>query len=270
MKTRIVCGMLAAMTALTMNLFALGEEDVYYVNPDGGRYYHVQRDCAAVKEIYREGMVEIAQSQLAEEPYSHLQPCNRCFGERKSADIPDGTTSFRYRSEYDTAPEDALFTAGSYRAGESIVPGIYTAMADEECAGELRILDSDSQPVQTFSLMGATSLSFCLGEGMRVDIPENCTVRKIAYAVRFQTVGERIDIPHARYMVLVEIPGRQYAVQAIEGAEGYCTVTDVKGEILQQVKLSAGKTAELDLGELCDVFVEFVNCAVWAAEMGEG
>ncbi len=269
MKTRIVCGMLAAMTALTVNLSAIGEEAVYYVNPEGGRYYHVQRECAAVKETYREGMVEITEAQLAEPAYAQLQPCNRCFGET-TASIPDGTMSFRYQSGYDTAPEDALHTAGSYQAGKTIVPGIYTAAADGHCAGELRILDAEGQPLQTFAVTGETSLSFCLGEGMTVEIPEGCTVRKITHATRFQTVDERVAIRHARYMVLVEIPGRQYALEAIEGMEGRCIVADITGEILQQVELSAGERAELDLAELEDVFVEFVNCVVWVAEDGEG
>lgn len=268
MKMRIASVSLAAATALTLCPWGCAEGQVYYVNPEGGSYYHTQRECVTVREEYRAGMVEVREEQLSQ-AYVHLKPCNICLQEKTQVDIPRGTMSFHYQSPYDTAENGALYAAGLYPAG-SIPPGIYTADALDGCSGELHILGGDGQPQTVYALTGETSLSFYLGDGMGVEISEGCTVRKLAYAARLQTVDEQLTIPHARYMAMTEIPGRQYAVKAIEGTEGDCVVTDITGEVLQRLKLSGEEIAELDLENLYDVFVEFVNCVVWATEAGEG
>lgn len=271
MKKQFVCMLLAIISALTP--FARAEGTVYYVNPDGGRYYHAQRECVTVRAEYQAGMVAVSEAQLAQPPYDQLKPCNICLREKTQVDIPGGTTSFRYQSPYDTAEDDALYTAGLYPAG-SVAPGVYTAHALDGCSGELRILGGDGQTLTAYALAGDTSLSFYLGDGMGVEIPANCVLRKIAYTVRFQTAREPVEILHARYMALVEMPGREYRVQSVEGTSGYFVLSTIQGELgaepAQKVEIPAGQTVELNLMGAYDVFVEFVNCVVWVAEEGVG
>ncbi len=206
-------------------------------------------------------------------PYGHLKPCNICLREKTQVNIPNGTMSFHYQSPYDTAEDGALYTSGLYPAG-SVVPGVYTAHALEGCSGELRVLGGDGQVLTAYVLTGETFLSFYLADGMGVELPENCVLRKIEYTVRFQKAHEPVEISHARYMVMTEMPGRKYCVKSVEGTNGHYIISTIQGELgsepVQRMEIPAGQTVELNLMSAYDVFVEFVNCIVWVAEEGVG
>lgn len=92
MKNQFVCMLLAIISALTLCAHADGT--VYYVNPDGGKYYHAKRECVTVREEYRAGMIEVTEEQLGQPPHDQLTVCNLCFGEKAPNLLPDGTMRF--------------------------------------------------------------------------------------------------------------------------------------------------------------------------------
>lgn len=60
---------------------ACGEEETVLFNPQGGSYYHSQRDCTSMSKKYWAVMEKITISQLQEEPYKKLKRCSICYVE---------------------------------------------------------------------------------------------------------------------------------------------------------------------------------------------
>lgn len=262
------------LLALTAVFPAQAEEAAYYFNPDGGRYYHSSRECKTMRAVYQEQMLQITAAQLTEAPYAQLKPCNICFNETVARTLPAGTMKFYHHSSYDTGDADAQFTAGTYHAGKSIMSGIYTAVSGPEAADALQLLSQEEAPLYTYPLQGETSITFYLGEGMSLIIPEHCTVHKVIHQPGFQEAYQRTPIAHARYFTMLEIPGAQYSVESMPGKNGYYVLSTIQSELGQEsptvVKLAEGEEAELNLRGAYDVFVEFVDCIVWPSEQGVG
>lgn len=51
---------------------------VLYYNTDGGSYYHADPNCKRVAEEYLPLKGTFTYSQINDDPYSKLQPCNIC------------------------------------------------------------------------------------------------------------------------------------------------------------------------------------------------
>jgi hypothetical protein len=256
---------------------SLGEATAYYFNPDGGKYYHVRRDCEMVNEKYRGIMLEIKPEQLAEESYNHLKPCPVCFPDKTLSPVVTYENPYvmYYRSPYNTAEDDVMIsTAGTYRAGEKLKAGIYTAEADIQCSGTLIIETADKQPLYSYPLQGETSYTFYLGENMYISLPEHCILHKMVQDPQFQDPNEKVSIRQHRYMTMAEIPGNNYFVTNLKGEKGYFVVSSIQAETGEEeparVDISSGAIVQLKLGQHYDVFVEFVNCVVWPCEAGEG
>lgn len=263
------------LLALMAAFPAQAEEAAYFYNPDGGRYYHSIRECKTMRAVYQEQMLQITAAQLTEAPYAQLKPCNICCKEPPSPrSLPAGTMKFYHHSSYDTGDADAQFTAGSYHAGKSILPGIYTAVSGPEAADALQLLSQEEALVHAYPMQGETRLTFYLGEGMHLIIPEHCTVQKVIHQPGFQEAYVRTPIAHARYFTMLEIPGAQYCVESMPGKNGYYVLSTIQSELGQEsptvVKLAEGDVAELNLQGAYDVFVEFVDCIVWPSEQGVG
>ncbi len=274
MKARVLCGFVAVVMALMVSKSAHGEGQVYYINPDGGRYIHCERECKAIRSTYHSEMIEISAEQLVEEPYAQLAKCKICFKDSLASDIPSDTTKFYYRSVYDTAEISAQYSAGSYHAGISIMPGIYTAKSDPKCTGTLIILNQDMQQLATYKLEGKSSVTFYLGNGMSVAVPENCVLHKVEYNPGFQKAYQRTTIGYGRFITMLEMPGAKYCVESVPGESGYYVISTIQSEIGNEprtvIEIPLGETVELNLQEAYDVFVEFVNCVVWPSEQGVG
>lgn len=63
-------------------------EEAYYVNPDGGRYYHAIANCPAIHPKYWDGMVEITEEERNSEKYKSLFRCETCFASPKPQNMP--------------------------------------------------------------------------------------------------------------------------------------------------------------------------------------
>ncbi len=272
MKKHLFYLMLIFSSLLTLHL-ACAESPSCYINPDGGSCYHAQPNCPTIAEKYWPGMAELAISQLTADAYSHLTPCNICY---QSASLPswgEGRYRFHYQSPYDTA-DDVQLPAGTYRAGEGLLPGLYTALPDADCDGALTIGRTDGATLYSYSLKDAGPYTFYLGEDMFLSIPEHCTVRKLQFNMLFQTAQQKTEIERARFITMLEVPGREYRVTNIPGTQASCTISSIVAEMgLEQPQYHAiadGETLSINLQDRYDTFVEFVNCIVWFEDEGNG
>ena len=51
---------------------------VLYYNPDGGSFYHASDQCTKVAQQYKPLKGSFLYSQLGEDRYKNLKPCDRC------------------------------------------------------------------------------------------------------------------------------------------------------------------------------------------------
>lgn len=55
-------------------------ETAYYINPDGGRYYHADGQCDAISEKYWKNLRQVSESKVIAE--LALSPCSRCCADQ--------------------------------------------------------------------------------------------------------------------------------------------------------------------------------------------
>lgn len=244
---------------------------VVYYNPEGGHFYHLRPDCETIRSEYQPLMESLNTERLTQAPYSDLNRCNHCFAEGAE---PDRVTYFRHNSTYDTAPEGLVLGEGVHIVGQDCPAGVYTlrAAGGENC--EAYIFAENGDILRSFRFDKAGSASFYLSEGMSIRLPAGCQMTKVARETRFQSVYEKTEISNDRYFVMVECPGLQYWVQAMEGKEGYAAVYSMDAEcgLAEPVvtELGGSEPVLINLQGGYDSFVELRNCVIWPAEAGEG
>ena len=254
-------------------------ETVYYVAPHDAVSYHVDPDCELIPPQDRGALLALTPEALSEAPYQTLLPCTLCFGQLEGNALEEmaGTNPFVYRprSAYDTAKNRTLITqAGAYLAGRDVDPGIYTIESDARCAGEAHVLTCDGEALYAYPLEGGTPCSLYLGEGMTVELPANCQMRRVRYDPVFEDQRQELTISHRRFFTWLELPTYDYLVTSIPGKEAYFIVSTIGAETGKEApvrtEIREGETVSLELWRQDDRFVEFVNCIVWPAEVGVG
>ena len=105
MKTRI-----AALLACALLSAAAMAEGIYYVNPDGGRYIHADRQCDSMNEKYWDGLVQIT---VEEAERRGLRRCERCAQE---AERTQTTEPGRKADTPVQSGESAVYTLGGSEA----------------------------------------------------------------------------------------------------------------------------------------------------------
>ncbi|MBP3428020.1 MAG: hypothetical protein J6M47_07150 [Clostridia bacterium] len=89
---------------------------VYYINPDGGRYYHAERNCDAIAEAYRPGLVEMdADEALA---MSGLGACPNCCAAETSYSRVIGGSGPDALYEVVALPDGDLLATGHTRSAD--------------------------------------------------------------------------------------------------------------------------------------------------------
>ena len=254
-------------------------ETVYYVAPHDAVSYHVDPDCELIPPQDRGALLALTPEALSEAPYQTLLPCTLCFGQLEGNALEEMARTnpfvYRPRSAYDTAKNSTLITqAGAYLTGRDMDPGIYTIESDARCAGEARVLTCDGEALYAYPLEGETLCSLYLGEGMTVELPANCQMRRVRYNSVFEDQRQKLTISHRRFFTWLELPTCDYLVTSIPGEEAYFIVSTIGAETGEEApvrtEIREGDTVSLKLWRQDDRFVEFVNCIVWPAEVGVG
>lgn len=252
----------------------------YYVNPDGGRFYHEDRRCPSISEAYWSGMVLVYEEELSQEPYADLRPCSFCVTEKEANPWVAG---------FNTARDVRIDAPGTYRTDAELNPGLYTVVTDGQCDGVLLISRIDGTVIHEFLIRGEASYSFYLWDNTCVTMPEHAVLTPIVKQRLFSDQAAPETIRQARRMLYYEMQPRVYAASSIEGEDGYIALSSIDTEIGQGkptvIPLPAGETVTFDTdmdgvndpmklkyfddptGEA--YFVEFVNCVVWPVDTGE-
>lgn len=279
MRHRVRLCLILLCITLPVSLTGLAQtgETGYYVAPHDTSSYHVDPACPLLPLQDRASLLALTPEALSEAPYQTLLPCTLCFGQLEGNALEEMSNPFVYRprSAYDTAKNRTLITqAGAYLAGRDMDPGIYTIESDALCAGEARVLTGDGEALYAYPLEGETLCSLYLGEGMTVELPANCQMRRVRYNPVFEDQQQKLTISHRRFFTWMELPTYDYLVTSIPGEEAYFIVSTIGAETGKEApvrtEIREGETVSLELWRQDDRFVEFVNCIVWPAEVGVG
>ena len=81
----------------------VSDDTILYCHPEGGQYYHADRNCKAVNEKYLPLKGSFTYGELENEPYKSLQPCSVC-GAPSRRENPSLSADFR----------DAVESAGEF------------------------------------------------------------------------------------------------------------------------------------------------------------
>ena len=67
--SRITLFLLIALSLLLSIAACAEDETVYWINPDGGRYYHLDQNCPSIHPRYLPLSVYLTKEELAEQPF---------------------------------------------------------------------------------------------------------------------------------------------------------------------------------------------------------
>ena len=81
-KTNLISAFLLLFAVLPLSTYA-EEGIVYWVNPDGGRYYHLDQNCRVVHPKYLPLPVSMTKEELEQPENSFYLPCSICVDERR-------------------------------------------------------------------------------------------------------------------------------------------------------------------------------------------
>lgn len=87
-NTILISVFLLLFTILPLSVYA-EEGLVYWVNPNGGRYYHLDQNCPSVNPRYLPLPVSMTKEELEQPENSFYLPCNICVDESHVASVPE-------------------------------------------------------------------------------------------------------------------------------------------------------------------------------------
>ena len=80
----------AALLIMLLPLSAFAEDNlVYWIYPNGGRYYHLDQNCPVVNPKYLPLQVSMTKEELEQPANSFYLPCNICVDESHVASVPE-------------------------------------------------------------------------------------------------------------------------------------------------------------------------------------
>lgn len=277
----------ALCLVLLFSVHGVAEDIVYYVNPDGGQFYHGEKQCSAISEAYWERMMTLTPADLTQPPYSELGPCPFCVAPPEEIERVHLSP---WITRFDTASDIRIEKAGVYRTDGDLTSGLYTVTTDAQCDGMLVTSLSDGTSVHEFAIHGASSYSFYLQDSMSVTLPEHAVLTPIVKRDESAYPPETEIIRQGRRMLIYEMQPFVYEARAIKGEEGaiiFSCVTE-EGEQGQPtvIPLPDGATVTFDtymdgdndpmpMKYFADpvslsYFVEFINCVVTPVDPGNG
>lgn len=277
----------ALCLALLFSAHGAAEDTVYYVNPDGGQFYHSEKQCPSISEAYWPRMATVTPDDLIGAPYSELSPCPFCVTPPAVGERPQISP---WITRFDTASGIRIDQPGVYRTGGDLTPGLYTVTTDDQCDGLLITALNGGETVHEFSIRGEASYSFYLWDGMSVTLPGHAVLTPIVKRDAASYPPQTETILQGRRMLFYEMHPYVYEARAIEGEEGAIIFSRITEEGEQGhptvIPLPAGAAVTFDTyldgfndpmplryfaapGNLA-YFVEFVNCVVTPVDPGNG
>lgn len=276
--------LILALCLALMPVLGAAEETVYYVNPNGGQFYHSQAQCPSMNESYWSQLLTMTQDRLSQTSYTACPFCVTPPAEGVRPHISPWIAGF------DTASDIRMNAAGLYRTGTDLTAGIYTAVTDDQCDGLLITALNDGTVIHEFPIHGEASYSFYLKDGMSVTLPEHAVLTPIVKRNEFSPEPETETIRQGRRMLIYEMQPFVYAAKAIEGEEGCIILCSLDAEFGSSdpviIPLPAGATVTFDtvMNGINDpmpiryfddpynyaYFIEFINCVVWPEDMNNG
>ena len=270
------------MAALCLALMigpALAEETVYYVNPDGGQFYHEAPQCPSMSSKYWDTLVTLTAAELAQAPYADLSACPHCV--KPPIKIDESATD-PWIAQFDTAENIYLPGPGVYVANVDIAQGLYTVRMTAGITDSVVTAFDYGEIAHTFVPAEGASYSFYLHDGMILTLPEHAILTPIAKVDKTQPAPAEETILHGRRMLYFEMPDGVYTARAIDGEEGCVILSSIRvDEGLADpivIPLAPGETVTFDtvMDGVNDpmprkyfadpnnkaFFVEFVNCVV--------
>lgn len=252
----------------------------YYVNPDGGQFYHRDRECPSMSSKYWDHLVTVSEDKLSQEPYMGFSACPFC------GTLPAEDFSDPWISQFDTASSVELTGPGVYQAGTDMKWGLYTVRTNSQTSGNVVTAMIDGTVINTFGLHEEARYSFYLWDGMSVTLPEHAILTPIVKRDPDQQAPAQESIRLARRMLYYEVPDGVYTAQAIDGQEGFLIFSPIMADAGQGeptvFSLAAGDTIVFDTcldgnNDPMPVkyfaspsgrayFVEFINCVVRPVE----
>ncbi|MCH5286487.1 MAG: hypothetical protein J1E43_03625 [Christensenellaceae bacterium] len=271
--------LLPSLCLMLLMCAAQAEGNTYYVNPDGGQFYHAESQCSLMNEKYWERQITVSASELSQEPYNELMACPSCISPSTETERLDP-----WISRYDTAQDVRIDAPGIYRVGADLSSGLYTVVTDDQCNGALITSLSSGMTLNEFAIHGAASYSIYLYADMCVTLPEHAVLTPLIKQNGADAQAETIR--QARRMMYYEMQPGVYTASAIEGEDAYIAFSSIDAEIGGKptvFPLPAGETLTFDtvidgfndpmprnyfaFPEKQAYFVEFINCVVTPVNM---
>ena len=87
-KINLISAFLLLFAVLPLSTYA-EEGIVYWVNPDGGRYFHLDQNCRVVHPKYLPLPVSMTKEELEQPENSFYLPCSICVDESHAVSVPE-------------------------------------------------------------------------------------------------------------------------------------------------------------------------------------
>lgn len=251
---------------------------VMYFNPDGGKYYHEERECKTISPKYYALMEEISESELSH--FSRLKPCPKCCTNTINQNAIDNV-ALTEGSEYMKAlilgiienSDTGLWISkpGRYVAGNDFNEGLYTISIPTNTKSGYSV--TYGQNIIQYTVQGPADYTFFFPSGTLIELSDSCILRGLDREWTFQKQDTSYDIINACYLTCIQMPAYQYSVTNLPGTKGFVRLSTINPEKelvdLATIEIQNGERYTFRIPLSTYDFVEFVNCRVYI-EKGEG
>lgn len=279
MKNYKILTFILSLLLLGVNSNTLANEThVVYFNPDGGKYYHRDKECKAISSKYYSIMMAISEVEAISEEFYQLRPCQSCcisgaeeVIEKHLEAHDEDVKPFVLKMLSSADPSILINTPGEYMVGKDLEEGLYTISIPSGANTAFALLCDQYEKV--YSIQGKANYTFFFPEGAKISLNGPCILRSIDREWVFQEQGKRYDIINARYLSCVQMPAYRYEITNLPGTQGYVRLSmiDVERGIVDvgEIEINDGKQYSMRIPLSSYYFVEFVNCRVYI-EKGNG
>lgn len=278
MKMKIATLLFSLILLNLSSSVSADEIRVMYFNPDGGKYYHEERECKAISPEYYALMEEISEDELFRS--SQLKPCPKCCTNTTMQNAIDSVVLTEGDEYMKTLIREIIGNSdtgfwiskpGRYTAGDDFSEGLYTISVPTDTKAGYSV--TYGQNTIQYIVQGPADYTFFFPAGTLIELSDSCILRDLDREWIFQEQGTSYDIVNARYLTCIQMPAYSYSVTNLPGTKGFVrlsTINSDKGLVdLTTIEVQNGEQRTFRIPLSTYDFVEFVNCRVYI-EKGEG